>query len=130
MDLCMVCSCIAIHMGLMLLVGIGMLLFVSGWVVEPPPYPLKVAFITVSIFIIASMGISMCQWASSWRRSMTRADADANATTATSVVIGATNIGTIFVLGRPLGTIDAMTDFPGPIVMGAPVGIDDIDDVN
>ena len=133
MDLCMVCLCVVIQMALAGFLLIGLLQYDPVIEVRQVPYPVNVIFFTTGLCLFFTVVISMCQWMCVLRERVSvlreRVTPAAAATTAASV-IGATNIGTIFVLGRPLGTIDAMMDLPGPVVMGAPVGIDDIGDVN
>ena len=63
MDLFMVCSCIVILMGLLALLGLGVMVVVSGAVVEPAPYPLQIAAYAIAACVMSTLAMGLTLWA-------------------------------------------------------------------
>ena len=106
MDPVMLCCGMVILVGLLALMGIGVLLFVSGVFVEPAPYPLQIAMYALASCAICTLAVELCIWE--------RYNED--------------NLVNNIVNGHPLGRQSIMIDstHAGPVVMGVPIGIVDV----
>ena len=92
MDLFMVCGCIVILMGLLALLGLGVLVFISGAVVEPASYPLRIAAYVITACVMCTLAMGLSLWAH-YEEGTIRVR--------TPVVIDATDSGLV-VMGRPV----------------------------
>ena len=93
MDLFMACSCIVILMGLLTLLSIGVLVIISGAVVEPAPFPLQIATYVICACVMCTLTMGLSLWSHY---------EEGTIYTRTPVVIDATNSGLV-VMGRPVG---------------------------
>ena len=89
----MVCACIVILMGLLALLGLGVLFFVSGVFMEPAPFPLQIATYVICACVMSVLTMGLTLWAH-YEEGAIRIR--------TPVVIDATNSGLV-VMGRPVG---------------------------
>ena len=92
MDLFMVCAGIVILMGLLALLGLGVLLFVSGVFVEPAPYSLQIAAYVIAACVMSTLTMGLTLWAH-YEEGVIRIR--------TPVAFIATNSGLV-VIGRPV----------------------------
>ena len=93
MDLFMVCAGIVILMGLLALLGLGVLAFIQGAVVEHAPYPLMITAYVCAACLMCTLAMGLSLWAH-YEEGAFRARAP--------VATDATHSGLV-VMGRPAG---------------------------
>ena len=110
LDPLMLCCGMVILTGLLALMGIFTLLFVSGVWVEPAPYPLQIAMYALASCALFTLAVELCIWERCNEHHL------------------ANNIVTGYPIGRRSIVIDST--HTGAVVMGVPIGVVDVNDIN
>ena len=101
MDLVMLFCGMVILVGLLALMGIFELLFVSGVWVEPAPYPLQIAMYALASCALATLAVELCIWERCNEDNLANSIANGYPLGRQSMNIDSTHVGPV-VIGRPV----------------------------